>query len=62
MTTAGIYSRESDQFFNIMKELNVDNAAVKYIASKLIVICIRSSYYLFCMKIKDWIDPELKDY
>ena len=61
ITTAGIYSRESDQFFKMLKELNVDDNAVQYIASKLNEICIRSSYYIFCMRMKDWTDPELMD-
>ena len=59
---AGIYSRESDQFFKMLQELKVDDTAVKYIASKLIEICIRSSYYIFCMRMKDWTDPELMDF
>ena len=46
----------------MLKELNVDDNAVKYIASKLIEICIRSSYYIFCMRMKDWTDPELMDF
>ena len=29
MTTAGIYSKESDQVFNMLKELIVDDTAVK---------------------------------
>ena len=62
MTTAGIYSEESDRFSKMLKELNVDDTAVKYIASKLIEICIRSSYYIFCMRMKDWTDPELMDF
>ena len=62
MTTAGIYSKESDQFFKMSKDLNVDDTTVKYIASKLIEICIRSSYYIFCMRMKDWTDPDLMDF
>ena len=48
--------------FKMLQELNVDDTAVKYIASKLIEICIRSSYYIFCMRMKDWTDPELMDF
>ena len=62
MTTAGIYSKESDQFFKMLEDLSVDDIAVKYIASKLIEICIRFSYYIFCMRMKDWTDPELMDF
>ena len=46
----------------MLKELSVDDTAVKYIASKLIEICIRSSYHIFCMRMKDWTDPELMDF
>ena len=62
MKTAGIYSKESDQFLKMLKDLNVDDTVVKYITSKLIEICIRSSYYIFCMRMKDWTDPELMDF
>ena len=62
MTTAGIYSRESDQFFKMLQEMNADDTAVKYIASKLIEICIRPSNFIFCMRMKDWTDPELMDF
>ena len=47
MTAIGIYSKHSEEFFKMLKDLNIDNNAATYISTKLTEICIRSSYYLF---------------
>ena len=61
MITAGIYSRELDQFFKMLK-VNLEDTAVKYIiASKLSEICIRSSYYVLCVRMNGLTDHELMD-
>ena len=47
MTAIVIYSKHSEEFFRMSKDLNIDNTAATYISTKLAEICIRSSYYLF---------------
>ena len=59
MTAIGIYSNHSEEFFKMLKDLNIENAASKYISTKLTEICIRSSYYIFCMRIREWTEPVL---
>ena len=59
MTSIGVYSAHVEIFFSMLKSLGIDRSATKYITSKLSEICIRSSYFIFCMRVKDWSEPEL---
>jgi hypothetical protein len=34
----------------------------KYYVRKIITICIRSSYYIFCKRNKEWDNPQLMPY
>ena len=59
MTLIGVYSAHVERFFSMLKSLGIDRSATKYITSKLREICIRLSYFIFCMRAKDWSEPEL---
>ena len=43
----------------MLKDLKFDEQHIKYIKKKIITICIRASYYIFCQRNKDWTSPEL---
>ena len=62
MTAIGIYSKHSEEFFKMLKDLNIDNTAATYISTKLTEICIRSSYYIFCMRTKEWTEQDLMNF
>ena len=62
MTAIGIYSKRSEEFFKMLKDLNIDNTAATYISTKLKEICIRSSYYIFCMRTKEWTELDLMNF
>ena len=62
MTAISIYSKHSEEFFKMLKDLNVDNTAATYISTKLTEICIRSSYYIFCMRTKEWTEQDLMNF
>ena len=62
MTAIGIYSKHSEEFFKMRTDLNIDNTAATYISTKLTEICIRSSYYIFCMKTKEWTEVDLMNF
>jgi hypothetical protein len=40
---------------------NMNNVESTYIL-KIITICIRSSYYIFCKRNKEWDNPQLMPY
>ena len=62
MTAIGIYSKHSEEFFKMLKDLNIDNTATTYISTKLTEICLRSSYYIFCMRTKEWTELDLMNF
>ena len=62
MTVIGIYSKHSEEFSKMLKDLNIDNTAATYISTKLKEICIRSSYYIFCMRTKEWTGLDLMNF
>ena len=45
----------------MLNTLKIDSSLIKYTAVKVTCICIRTSYYIFCMRDKDWSSPELME-
>ena len=58
ISALGVFDHESSAFIEMLKELNVDNHQ-KYIIRKVINIAIRSTYYIFCCRDKEWSNPDL---
>ena len=44
---------------DMLLSLMVDDASISYHISRIINVCIRSTYYLFCMRNKKWENPNL---
>ena len=59
VSALGVFDQESLAFIEMLKELNVDNNHQKYILKKVINIAIRSTYYIFCCRDKEWSNPDL---
>ena len=59
VSALGVFDQESLAFIEMLKELNVDNNHQKYILRKVINIAIRSTYYIFCCRDKEWSNPDL---
>ena len=55
----GVFDQESSSFIEMLKKLNVDNNHQKYVIRKIINIAIRSTYYIFCCRDKEWSNPNL---
>ena len=62
MTTGGVFSKDTRSFFTMLSTLKIDSPLIKYTAVKVTCICIRTSYYIFCMRDKDWSSPELMEF
>ena len=54
----GIYSKSQDTS-DLLSDLEVDKVHWSYLLSKISNVCIRTTYYLFCLRDKDWTDPSL---
>ena len=58
ISALGVFDKESSTFLKMLNELDVSEAQTKYCIKKIINICIRSSYYIFCFH-KEWTNPDL---
>ena len=61
-STLGIISSLSNAFDEMLKEIKVDNIHQEYILKKISAITIRSTYFIFCRRRKDWNTLELLTY
>ena len=59
ISTLGVFSLHSTDFLNMLKETGFDDKHVNYIIKTLTIIAIRTTYYVFCKRGKDWDNPEL---
>ena len=55
----GVYSKSQDTFSDLLSDLEVDKTHSSYVLSKISNVCIRTTYYLFCLRDKDCTDPHL---
>ena len=59
ISALGIYHKSTTEFIDMMKMLKFDKRTTNYTIKKLTNIAIRTSYYIFCRRNKEWTDPEL---
>ena len=56
----GILGKSSRSFMDfISNDLLLDNQKTNYLIAKIGACCIRSTYYIFCRKDKEWTEPNL---
>ena len=60
ITTGGVFSKDTKPFFTMLYSLQAN--IVKYVAIKVITVCIRTSYYIFCIREKDCMTAELMEF
>ena len=49
----GVYSKSQDTFSDLLSDLEVDKAHSSYVLLKISNVCIRTTYYSFCLRDKD---------
>jgi hypothetical protein len=59
LSTLGVFSRSSENFDGMLRSLKCDAKFSKYIKTKIVNMCIRTSYYIFCKRNKVWDNPKL---
>ena len=62
ISALGVFEKESSHFIQMLEHLNSDKAGVKYIIREIINIAIRTTYYVFCSRNKDWSNPDLMNF
>ena len=57
ISSLGVFSHSSLDFTKMLKDPKFDEQCRKYYVRRIINICIRSSYYIFCKRNKEWDNP-----
>ena len=55
----GIIGKGSKPFFDLLEELKIPDNERHFLTKRIINMCIRMTYYVFCMRNKEWSNPEL---
>ena len=59
MSSLGVFEKECHTFLEMLKDLRLDKRHQQYCIKKMISTAIRSTYYIFCCRNKEWSTPEL---
>ena len=51
----GIFSKQCTTFVPMLKDLNFNDKEIKFTIQKVMNICIRTTYFIFCRRNKDWL-------
>ena len=54
-----IIAKESDTFLKMLENVGFNNAHKMYCVKKMTKIAIRTSYFIFCCRNKEWENPKL---
>ena len=59
MGACGFIEKDSKKFLDIMTKLKIPKTEIQYLTKSIINVCIRTSYFIFCRRNKEWTKPEL---
>ena len=59
ISALGVFDQESSTFLKMLNRLDINETQTKYCIKKIMNICIRSTYYIFCCRNKEWTNPDL---
>ena len=59
MGACGVVGKESGKLFSMLKELGMNEMESHFLIRKLMNVCIRSTYFIFCEREKAWEGPDL---
>ena len=59
LSTLGIFSQSVENFDDMLSVSKFDTQDSKFIKRKIMNICIRTSYYIFCKRNKEWDNPKI---
>ena len=59
ISALGVFDNESAAFLKMLEDIHLDKTNNKYLIKRIINIAIRSAYYIFCCRNKEWTKPDL---
>ena len=54
MSALGVFDHLSKSFIDMLQDLNFDEATKNYLIRRTMTITIKTTYYIFCRRSKDW--------
>ena len=58
MSSLGVFSDECSTFLDMMNDIGIDKKQQHYIIKKMVNIAIRSTYFIFCCRNRNWDSPD----
>ena len=55
----GVFAKESSSFLKMLDDIKFDDNYKMFCVKKMMTIAIRTSYYIFCCRNKEWENSEL---
>ena len=59
ISALGVFDNDSAAFLKMLEDMNLDKTHTKYPIKRITNIAIRSTYYIFCCRNKEWTKPDL---
>ena len=59
MSALDVFDHLTKSFLEMLQDLEFDVTTSNYIIRRTMTIAIRTTYYIFCRRNKDWDSPEL---
>ena len=59
MSALGVFDHLTKSFLEMLQDLKFDVTTRNFINRRTMTIAIRTTYYIFCRRNKDWDSPEL---
>ncbi|CAB4003346.1 Hypothetical predicted protein [Paramuricea clavata] len=59
ISSLGVFSKDCHSFLDMLTDLGLDKRHQYFAIRKIMSIAIRTTYYIFCCRDKDWLNPEL---
>ena len=58
MSSLGVFSDKCSTFLDMMNDIGIDKKQQHYIIKKMVNIAIRSTYFIFCCRNRNWDSPD----
>ena len=59
ISSLGIFAKECSTFMDMLTDVGFDKKHQTYCIKRMTTIAIRTTYYIFCCRNKEWTNPEL---
>ena len=59
ISSLGVFAKECSSFLEMLDDLDFQKQHQNYCIRRMTTIAIRATYYIFCCRNKEWMNPEL---